>query len=137
MIERMKDRCERFCGSTDSDCFANSKDQLSCLSDLIINKTGSISMLLGFTLETGVDESAEDSIRVAYTDMNELTNWIQYLVAVGDMRELDDLVLSSNMNKARSELRYPVPKAMEGSLCVSCESISPEPLRMLNYCKKR
>jgi len=132
-IERMKDRCSKFCGDKDTECFAHSKRQLNCLADIIVNKAGSISMLMGHTLEEGVDETSADVVEIAYSGMNELTNWIQYLMIVGDMRQVQDLVLGAKLNKNRSEIRYPVPIADKESIKMQCNSMDSGPMAILNF----
>ncbi len=111
MINRMKDRCRLICGRDDADCFVMSKNQLECIADLVINKTTATSMMLELSLSGNVIDEDGEAIRKAFASTNELTNWIKYLQMVLDMKELHSLVLGSDMNEKREEIRYPMPEA--------------------------
>jgi hypothetical protein len=116
MLDRMEDRCRRICGDGGSDCFVNSKDQLSCIADMIVNKTASIAMGLSFALESGDKEILEDCVRDTITNTHELQNWIKYLQLVKDLRHTGDLVMNSLHSVKREEIRYPVPQEYEGQI---------------------
>lgn len=134
MINRMKDRCKLICGSDDADCFVMSKNQLNCIADLVINKTTAISMLLGYHLSPGEKNNEDEMVRAAFASTNELSNWIKYLQMVGDMRELHSLVLDSDRNEKRSEIRYPLPDAHAHRVGIAmAEAEGQGFLKLINY----
>lgn len=134
MINRMKDRCRLICGSSEADCFVMNRNQLHCIADLVINKTTAISMMLELSLsEKNIDQDGE-AVRMAFASTNELTNWIKYLQMVGGMKELHSLVLGSDLNEKRGEIRYPLPESHADRVGVSIDD--PEGLaflRVLNF----
>jgi hypothetical protein len=136
MIDRMKDRCRRICGDGETDCFVKSQSQLNCISDLVINKTASISMLLEFSLERDRKAVDGETAQAVYSSTNELSNWIKFLQMIGDMRQLHQLVLDSDQNEKRSEIRYPVPESMKGRVGLVFDGLpagNAEAIDIINY----
>ena len=134
MINRMKDRCRLICGSDDPDCFVMSKNQLNCIADLVINKTTAITMMLSLSLSNKKAYEEGEAIRQAFASTNELTNWIKYLQMVGDMRELHSLVLDSDQNEKRGEIRYPMPEAQADKVGMALADTEGQGfLRVLNF----
>lgn len=118
MIHRMIDRCRRICGEADKNCYVNSKDQLKCITDVVINRTAGISMLLGFTLNEKEKASIDEGIRESLAMANELSNWVKYLQMISDLKELSSLVLDSDSAEKRKEVRYPLPNYLRDSIGV-------------------
>ncbi len=134
VINRMKDRCRLICGSDDADCFVMSRNQLNCIADLVINKTTAISMMLELSLSKKKVYEEGEAVRRAFTSSNELSNWIKYLQMVGDMRELHSLVLGSDQNEKRGEIRYPLPEAKADRTGISLAGSEGHGfLRVLNF----
>jgi hypothetical protein len=119
MIDRVEDRCKRICGETREHCYVNSRQQLNCIADLVINKTASISMLLGFSLDEQDKEAANENLRESISISNELSNWVKYLRIVKDLRDLSSLVLDSDSAEKRTEIRYPMPGGYETQVAMT------------------
>lgn len=113
MVDLMKDRCRRICGSKIDTCYVNSTNQLRCITDMVINKTTAVSMSLGMSLRDSNPEKKEEKVKRAIYSSNELSNWIKYLQLVGDLRELSSLVLDSDTQEKRTEIRYPMSIAAD------------------------
>jgi hypothetical protein len=110
-IERMSDRCKRICGSADRHCYIHRNEQISCIADIVINKTAGISMFLGMSLKQSGAGAGDEYVRESISASNELSNWIKYLQLAGNLRELSSLVLDANPGEKRTEIRYPLPEA--------------------------
>jgi len=117
-IERVSDRCERICGQKQSECFVNKKDQINCISDMVVNKTSSIMMALSASLQMDDSEFLLDTARESLADACELSNWIKYLQIVPNLLTLSTLVLDAENTEKRMEIRYPTPEEFEGRLNV-------------------
>jgi hypothetical protein len=133
MIDRMLDRCKRICGDINTEgCFVNDKNQLSCISDMAVNKATSIAMMLEFALMDDDPEFLKENIREALTQNNELLNWIKYLRLVGDLQKLGSLVLDSDENEKRKEIRYPIVQdgVVSYTLSINDKNI---PIEMINF----
>ncbi len=134
MINRMKDRCRLICGSEDPDCFVTSKNQLNCIADLVINKTTGITMMLELSLSGKKVYEEGEAIRKAFASTNELSNWIKYLQMVGDMKELHSLVLDSDQNEKRGEIRYPMPEVQADKVGMALADTEGQGfLRVINF----
>lgn len=109
-IERVSDRCQRICGEKREDCYVNSKSQINCIADMVINKTTSMGMLLRGALESDDLEFVRDTIRESMNNSTELSNWVRYLQIVPDLQNLSTLVLDADSEERRTEIRYPLPE---------------------------
>ena len=115
-IERVSDRCRRICGENLDHCFVNKKEQINCISDMVINKTASIMMALSASLQMDDYEFLKDTGRESLSDTCELSNWVKYLQIVPDLLTLSSLVLDADSAEKRSEIRYPLPSEFEGKV---------------------
>ncbi len=113
-LDRMSDRCKRLCGPNDKHCFINHKEQINCIADMVVNKTSAASMLLGLNLQDAASQELKEDLTESITLLTELSNWIQYLQLVPDLQATSSLILSSDLSEKRTEIRYPVPKGLEG-----------------------
>lgn len=109
MIDLMSDRCRRICGSTDRACYINSREQLNCIADMVVNKTATISMIMRFSLQEDERSFIDENIREVIANAYELSNWVRYLQLVQDLRRLSSLVLDADSKEKRKDIRYPVP----------------------------
>lgn len=108
MLDRMSDRCKRICGTVDNECYINSKNQLRCIIDMVINNTSTITMTLGFSLDEDSRDAMVENMKLAINSSNELSNWIKFLQLMGDLKKLSSLVLDSDAKENRTEIRYPM-----------------------------
>ena len=115
-IERVSDRCKRICGEKLDDCYVNRKEQLLCISDMVVNKTASIMMALSASLQMDDTEFLKETARDSLSDTCELSNWIKYLQIVPDLQNLSSLVLDADSAEKRTEIRYPLPKELDERL---------------------
>jgi hypothetical protein len=130
----MIDRCKRICGTIDGPCYINSKQQINCLSDMVINKTAGISMILSFTIGEGDRDIADMNIREAVITSNELSNWVKYIGVARDLQEVSQLVLDSDTKEKRREIRYPLPVGQERKVGVELPTASgPVQATLLNF----
>jgi hypothetical protein len=134
MIDRMIDRCRRICKTPDKQCFINSREQLNCIADMVINKAAGISMLLELSLLEEEKDIIDEDIMESISSANELSNWIRYLQMVGDLHELSSLVLDSDSSEKRKEIRYPVPEILSEKISVRVKrSGEIMPVRLTNF----
>jgi hypothetical protein len=93
------------------------------MADIIINKTSSIIMTLGASLQMNDGGFIRDTASESLTDACELSNWIKYLQIVPDLLTLSALVLDADSTKKRKEIRYPLPGELEGHINVICNDM--------------
>jgi hypothetical protein len=130
-IQRVSDRCKRICGKKQSECFVNKKEQINCIADMVINKTSSIIMTLGASVQMKDSEFILETAMESLSDAGELSNWIKYLQIVPDLLTLSSLILDADSMEKRKEIRYPVPGELEGQIKVVSDDI-PE-ARLVNF----
>jgi hypothetical protein len=117
-VDRVEDRCRRICGETRDDCFINSRKQINCISDTIINKTTIMTISLGSILKSNDMDLMKKKAAFAMKSASELANWIKYLQMVPDLQALSSLVLDAEAEEKRTEIRYPVPEREKGRIRV-------------------
>ena len=115
-VHTMSDRCKRICGTHEGGCYVDNKSQLNCIADLVINKSSNISMGLGVALSREMDDTAREMVLDSIANANELSNWIKYLQVAGNMSALSSLVLDTDSQEKRSEMRYPLPESQRGNI---------------------
>jgi hypothetical protein len=117
-VQRVSDRCKRICGQKEPECYVNKKEQINCISDMVINKTSSVMMALSASLQMDDSVFLRETARESLSDACELSNWIKYLQIVPDLFTLSTLVLDAASAEKRTEIRYPLPKDFEGRINV-------------------
>jgi EAL domain-containing protein (putative c-di-GMP-specific phosphodiesterase class I) len=81
---RFKERCHRICGNGSALCFRNNKKQISCISDMVINKICALKTIVDMANEDKQCEKIDEYLGMASENVNELINWIRYLQKGGD-----------------------------------------------------
>jgi hypothetical protein len=117
-VDRVRDRCRRICGETREDCFVNSREQINCIADMVVNKTSVMSIALNALLKSNDPENMKRKAEGAKRSASELSNWIKYLQMVPDLQALSTLVLDAEAEEKRTEIRYPVPEEEKGMIRV-------------------
>jgi len=117
-VDRVEDRCKRICGETRADCFVNSREQINCIADMVVNKTSVISVSLSALFQSNDPERMKQKAEGAARSASELANWIKYLQMVPDLQTLSSLVLDAASDEKRMEIRYPVPEEDIGKVRV-------------------
>lgn len=130
------DRCKIICGGVSESCIIDNTRHLDCIADMVINKTVSISLLLGRALRGSPDEAAQN-IRDAIIVSNELTNWVKYLQMTQNLKHLNDLHSNVGISHRRKVARYQLPKIYEEY--ISMEVNLPDrnvQVRIMDFCQR-
>lgn len=90
---------------------------------MVINKTSSIIMTLGASLQMDDSELLRETAGESLSDACELSNWIKYLQIVPDLFALSSLILDTSSSEKRREIRYPLPAELEGRINVLCNDM--------------
>lgn len=80
-MEMLSDRCSRICGDFRGNCFRDNKDQLTCISDMVINKASGIMAIIDTARDSNQCETMEEILQLAERDVNELISWVKDLNA--------------------------------------------------------
>lgn len=81
---RFNERCHRICGTGSALCFRNNKKQISCISDMVINKICALKTIVDMANEDKQCEKIDEYLDMASENVNELINWIRYLQKGGE-----------------------------------------------------
>lgn len=74
----ISERCQRLC-EQDKDCFANNRKQITCISDMVINKMWPVKELIEFAKAENQCELLVEPLSMASDSINELIAWIKFL----------------------------------------------------------
>ena len=133
MGESLHDRCQRLCGDNVQGCFVNDASQLTCLSDMLINKAYGLAALLEMIKDEDLPGSAAELIDESVGITDEIINWIKYLQVTRDLKRTIHTALESQ-DSNRSEPRYPFPPMLGEVIVlrVGCEEELRE-ARLVNF----
>jgi len=112
MSESLHERCLRLCGSSAQSCFINDASQLTCLSDMLINKAYGLSSLMEMIKAENTSESVSELIDESVGITDEIINWVKYLQVTRDLKQTIQCTLEGEHANKRKELRYPFPPAL-------------------------
>ena len=76
---RFKKRCHQICGTGSAPCFKNNKKQISCISDMVINKICALKAIVDMANEDNQCVKIDEYLDMASENVDELINWIRYL----------------------------------------------------------
>lgn len=106
----MNNRCQRICGNSEKNCFISNRNQLMCISDMILNKVAVTSMLLESVIQGNSESNGSKEAEVALKSLDELTGWIKFLQMAHDLRETIGIFNENRIAEKRKEMRYPLPE---------------------------
>lgn len=112
MSESLHERCLRLCGKNAQSCFINDTGQLTCLSDMLINKAYGLSSLLEMIKAEGGSETTGELIDESVLITEEIINWVKYLQVTRDLKQTIHCTLDVDQSSKRRELRYPFPESL-------------------------
>jgi len=136
MSESLHERCLRLCGTNSQSCFINDPGQLTCLSDMLINKAYGLSSLLEMIKADGGSGSASELIDESVLITEEIINWVKYLQVTRDLRQTIHCALDGGQATKRKELRYPFPKSLRKQIVfkTTCDR-EQEEVQLVNFSK--
>ncbi len=73
-------RCKRICGD-DAPCFTDNKKQISCISDMVINKVWPVKGLIDAAVKKNECSEVADILDIANNSIDELIEWVKHLQA--------------------------------------------------------
>ncbi len=134
--KKIVDRCKLICGGVSENCIIDNTRHLDCIADMVINKTSSISLLLGRALREDPDEAARN-IQSARTISNELSNWVKYLQITRNLKHLNAIHGDIGISDERKVARYPLPKIYEKyvSMKITLHGRS-VPVSIIDFCQR-
>jgi hypothetical protein len=109
MTEGLKDRCSRICKSNGAPCFIQNKNQLTCISDMLINNMLGITSIIEFIRSETDPETVSQYLDEALNISKELVNWVKYLQITHDIKQMKPLFCENGKPEMRQEWRYPMP----------------------------
>jgi len=136
MNESLHERCLRLCGKTSQSCFINDTAQLTCLSDMLINKAYGLSSLLELIKAEGLPESSVEMVDESVGITQEIINWVKYLQVTRDLSHTIRCAMDGKHPVKRSEMRFPFPDALDKQIILKarCDSESHN-VRLVNFSK--
>jgi hypothetical protein len=131
----MLERCKKICGESPESCIVESKEQVICIADMVLNKITGLEGFLEFALdETDIDKVREH-IGNAKKLLEDLTEWVRFLQISYDLRKLDDL--SEDARDRRRFKRYPLPEIYQSLINILVfRKQGPVKIKIINFSKK-
>ena len=80
-----KERCQQICSDIDL-CFIGNNKQITCISDMVINKVCAVKVIVDRLREDNHCKETAKFLDMAYEDVDDLINWVRYLEAVQTRR---------------------------------------------------
>jgi hypothetical protein len=136
MSESLHERCLRLCGKNARNCFMNDPGQLTCLSDMLINKAYGLSSLLEMIKAENNSGTTRELIDESVGITEEIINWVKYLQVTRDLKQTIHCALDSAHSNKRKELRYPFPESLRKQITfrAMCEQKMQE-VKLVNFSK--
>ncbi len=109
-MKKIIERCKRICGNPDQHCFIENKNQIMCISDIIINKVFNIKEMLELAARGDQSDQLNKTIKLASDNIDELIDWVKFLqIAHGHQDLVSILTEDEKTPDTRHEKRYPLP----------------------------
>jgi hypothetical protein len=136
MSESLHERCLRLCGKDAQSCFMNNAGQLTCLSDMLINKAYGLSSIMEMIQSEDNSESTRELIDESIGITEEIINWVKYLQVTRDLKQTIHCALDSSQSNKRKELRFPFPESLRKQITfrAMCEEQMQE-VQLVNFSK--
>lgn len=105
----MIERCNRICGGLNKDCFIGNRNQVVCITDMIINKIAGISALIELAESEDSPEQMSQNLSMVQGQLDALATWIKFLQIANDIRTVMSSTHHDINVERRSEHRFPFP----------------------------
>ena len=131
----MLERCRKICGDSPDRCIVESKEQVICIADMVLNKITGLEGFLEFALEETDLDKIREYVGNAKKILEDLTEWVRFLQIAHDLRKLNDL--PDDLKDRRRYKRYPLPEIYQSLINILIykkeDSIK---TRIINFSKK-
>lgn len=136
--ESFHQRCQRLCGSRTDRCFVNNAGQLTCISDMLINKAYGLGALLELVKSEDIPPAAREMLDESIVITEELLNWVKYLQITRDLKNTAISSLPAPEDEKRKLTRFPFPEEFSSSIKLFLDSGESEmsECKLLNFSKK-
>lgn len=104
----MLERCKKICGESPESCIVESKEQVICIADMVLNKITGLEGFLEFALDETDMDKVKEYIGNAKKLLEDLTEWVRFIQISYDLKKLNDL--TDDLKDRRKYKRYPLPE---------------------------
>ncbi|HHN64461.1 MAG TPA: PilZ domain-containing protein [Nitrospirae bacterium] len=133
----MLERCRKICGESPDSCVIESKEQVICIADMVLNKIMGLQGLLDFALEESEVEKIREHLGNAKKLLDDLVEWVRFIQIAHDLKTIYDLSVETKTNERRRFRRYPLPGGYQDLLEITLSgSDAVTRARVINFSKK-